>query len=362
MVQPEWREIQIAERIRLADFTTLKLGGDAKYFVECQSISHIQAAFRFAQRNGIRVHVLGGGSNTIFLDEGFDGLVVKIGLRGIRLEHERNDVRLTVSAGEEWDAFVRLCVEKNLAGVECLSGIPGLVGATPIQNVGAYGQEVAETITEVKAIERATLNEVRFSNTECRFGYRRSRFNHEDANTFIITEVTFRLRVGGEPQIRYPELNKFFESNVDIKSLRSPREKLDAVRNSVIALRRKKSMVIDASDPNSRSVGSFFKNPMLTKEEFQALEQKCRANGFVGGIPTFGAGVQVKVPAAWLVEHAGFHKGFQQHGVGVSTNHSLALINLDGTTSELLALAEKIQAAVFAKFGVRLEREPVVVE
>jgi UDP-N-acetylmuramate dehydrogenase len=362
MVQSEWREIQIAERIRLADFTTLKLGGDAKYFVECQSISHIHAASRFAQRNGIRVHVLGGGSNTIFLDEGFDGLVMKIGLRGIRLEREQNDVRLSVAAGEEWDAFVRLCVEKNLAGVECLSGIPGLVGATPIQNVGAYGQEVAETITEVKAIERATLNEVRFSNTECRFAYRRSRFNHEDANTFIITEVTFRLRVGGEPQIRYPELNKFFESNVDIKSLRSPREKLDAVRNSVIALRRKKSMVIDASDPNSRSVGSFFKNPMLTKEEFQALEQRCLANGLVDVIPTFAAGTQVKVPAAWLVEHAGFHKGFQQHGVGVSTNHSLALINLDGTTSELLALAEKIQATVFAKFGVRLAREPVVVE
>jgi UDP-N-acetylmuramate dehydrogenase len=286
---------------------------------------------------------------------------MRIALRGVQFIRDRNDVKMVVAAGESWDYFVKLCVNYSLAGVECLSGIPGLVGATPIQNVGAYGQEVAETITEVRTLERGTLNERCFSNNECGFSYRRSRFNSDDSDKFIITEVTFRLKLDGEPQIRYPELKKFVDSNVDLQKLESASKKLEAVRNSVITLRKKKSMVIDDADPNSRSVGSFFKNPLLTKKEFQAFEQKCRASGFVDAIPTFTAGANVKVPAAWLVEHAGFQKGYERNGVGVSTNHSLALINIDGTSRELLALAEDIQAVVLEKFGVRLEREPVVV-
>lgn len=361
MVQPERAELDILENIRLADFTTLKLGGTARYFITCTTVPQIFSTLEYTRRNGIRVHVLGGGSNTIFRDEGFDGLVLKVALRGIHRVHTHNEVNLTVAAGVEWDEFVAFCIHNNLAGVECLSGIPGLVGATPIQNVGAYGQEVAETIIDVKAIERATLSEIHFSNNECRFTYRRSRFNADDIDKFLITEVTFRLKVGGEPQIRYPELKKYIASNIDFDRLESARKRLDAVRASVLALRRTKSMVIDANDANSRSVGSFFKNPVLTKSEFDAFATRCRAAGIGGSIPTFASGEQVKVPAAWLVENAGFPKGFRQHGVGVSTNHSLALVNIDGTTRELLALAEKIQATVFAKFGLKLEREPVVV-
>jgi UDP-N-acetylmuramate dehydrogenase len=362
MAQPECDEVQIVENTRLADFTTLKLGGTARYLVECNSIAQIQSALRCAQRNGIRVHVLGGGSNTIFPDEGFDGLVVKIAVRGIRFERERNDARLMVAAGEEWDAFVRFCIEKKLAGVECLSGIPGLVGATPIQNVGAYGQEVAESIVTVNAIERESQRERTFTNAECRFAYRASRFNTDDANRFVITAVTFRLKEFGEPAIRYPELERLLAATIAAATIRAGRVRLQTARDAVLTLRKNKSMVIDAADPNSRSVGSFFKNPLLTKIEFDAFEKECRASGISGSIPTFVAGEKVKVPAAWLVENAGFQKGFRQNGVGVSTNHSLALINIDGTTRELLALASKIRSTVFEKFGVRLEREPVVVE
>jgi UDP-N-acetylmuramate dehydrogenase len=361
MILPERGEIEIIENLRLADFTTLKLGGDAKYYVECTTVQQIFSALEFARRNGIRLHVLGGGSNTIFLDEGFDGLVLRIGVKGIQFVRDQNEVRLSVAAGESWDDFVQSCIQKNLAGIECLSGIPGLVGAAPIQNVGAYGQEVSETIVAVKAIDRESLQEVRFTNADCNFAYRRSRFNSEDTNRFIMIEVTFRLREFHEPQLRYPELKKFIEASVDLKQLSVGKGKLQAVRDAVISLRRKKSMVNDDADPNSRSVGSFFKNPLLTKTEFQAFEQKCRANGYADSIPTFAAGANVKVPAAWLVEQAGFRKGFQRNGVGVSTNHSLALINIAGTSRELLALAGEIQSVVFQRFGLQLEREPVVV-
>ncbi len=353
--------IRIEENVALANFTTLKLGGNARYFVECNSVAQILSTLEFARRNHLRVHVLGGGSNTIVLDEGFEGLVLRIALCGIHFVRENNDVKLTVAAGEEWDECVRFCIQKNLAGVECLSGIPGLVGATPMQNVGAYGQEVSETIVEVKAIERATLDEVRFTNADCRFAYRRSRFNSDDANRFIIIEATFRLQEFGEPEIRYPELKRFAEANVDFQELKSGRERLQGVRDSVLALRRKKSMVIDAGDADSRSVGSFFKNAILSPKDFQRCEEKIRAENSSAVVPTFPAGESVKVPAAWLVENAGYRKGFRKGGVGVSSNHSLALVNYDGSTRELLALADEIQSTVFRKFGIRLEREPVVV-
>ncbi len=363
MVQPAMNpEIKILNDVLLADYTTLGLGGTAKYFCECKSDEQIQSALEFAKREGLRVHILGGGSNTIFSDREFDGLVLKIALHGVRFMHTKDDVTVVAAAGEEWDSFVERCIQHNLAGVECLSGIPGLVGATPIQNVGAYGQEVAETIISVRAIDRQSLAEVDFTREECMFSYRRSRFNGEDADKFIILEVSFDLRLFGEPQIKYPELRKIIDSTVKLDSLARGSEKLQAVRSAVLSLRKRKSMVIDSADPNSRSVGSFFKNPVLSREEFAALENHCRTAGIMNSIPTFPSGDLTKIPAAWLVENAGFSKGYRANGVGISSNHSLALVNHNGTSAELLSMAEKIQAAVKNKFGIQLEREPVVVE
>ncbi len=353
--------LNLQHNVSLADLTTIKLGGTARYFVVCSTADEVCAALRVAAEYGMPLHVLGGGSNTIFRDEGFNGLVLKMAMAGIQFIREQESVKMVVAAGEAWDTFVRFSVSMGLAGVECLSGIPGLVGAAPMQNIGAYGQEVSETIVEVKAIDRATLKEVRFTNEECKFSYRRSRFNAEDVNAFVITEVTFRLRPEGRPTLRYPELQHYVETNLDLSMLQPGVEQLDAVREAVLALRKKKSMVIDPSDPNSRSVGSFFKNPILSWSALEELKTRCRALGIADEIPTFPFHHDVKVPAAWLVEKAGFSKGHRREGVGVSSHHTLALVNYGGTTRQLLRLAEEIEAAVFARFGIRLEREPVVV-
>lgn len=353
--------INLQQNVPLAEYTTIKLGGNARYFVTCSTAEEVRAALRVAAEYGMPLHVLGGGSNTIFRDEGFDGLVLKVAMTGVQFVRESGSVKMVVAAGEEWDRFVRFSVLMGLAGVECLSGIPGLVGAAPMQNVGAYGQEVAETIVQVKAINRVTLEEVLFTNEECKFSYRRSRFNAEDVNAFVITEVTFRLRPDGKPTLRYPELQRYVEKSVDLSALKPGAEQLAAVRDAVLALRKKKSMVIDPSDPNSRSVGSFFKNPVLSRRQFEEMQARCRALGIAEEIPTFPFQNDVKVPAAWLVEKAGFSKGLRREGVGVSSHHALALVNVDGTTRSLLRLAEEIEATVLERFGVKLEREPVVV-
>ena len=353
--------VPIRNNVALADYTTLKLGGNAKLFAECRSQTELVAALEYARKHHVRTHVLGGGSNTIFHDEGFDGLVIKIAMHGVQFIREEGVVRMVVAAGETWDDFVNLCVSHGLAGIECLSGIPGLVGATPIQNVGAYGQEVSETIESVKAIQRDTLHQRTFAHQDCMFAYRRSRFNHGDLDAFVITEVTFRLQADKEPEVRYAELQKYIDVNMNLSGLSAGQPKLEAVRNAVLALRKTKSMVIDAADLHSRSVGSFFKNPLLNKNEFSDFQQRCVAAGIEESAPSFPAGGRVKVAAAWLVENAGYRKGFRSGGVGVSANHSLALVNYGGTTFELLALAEEIQLKVEEMFGILLEREPVIV-
>jgi UDP-N-acetylmuramate dehydrogenase len=349
--------ISILDTIPLSQFTTIGLGGPARFFLSCTSVSAIREALEFAASNRIPVQVLGGGSNIIFRDEGFDGLVLKVDTRGIRFLPDGN---IAVAAGEIWDTLVRECVRQNLSGIECLSGIPGSVGGTPIQNVGAYGQEVSETITGVTAIDRTTLEHVRFTNTDCRFGYRRSRFNGDDANRFVITEVNLLLREFGPAEVRYPELQRYLSTHVDLSSLAPGAAQLTAVRSAVLALRARKSMVIHPDDPNSRSAGSFFKNPVVAEGDLAAVEAHWRKSGHTSAVPTFPAGDQVKIPAAWLVEQSGFPKGYRLGRVGISSKHALALVNYGGTTRELLDLAERIASAVFERFGVRLEREPVL--
>lgn len=347
--------------VPLAPFTTIGLGGPARLFAQCATVKEIKEALAYASRGGIPVQVFAGGSNILFADEGFDGLVINVALRGVKARRKRDGVLVSAAAGELWDLFVARATESGWGGIECLSGIPGSIGATPVQNVGAYGQEVQETVVAVRALDRQTLAEVDFTPEECRFAYRQSRFKTEDAGRYIITGVQFRLRPDAPADIRYGELKTAVDVSVDLASLQPGAETLEAVRSVVIALRRKKSMVLDPADENSRSVGSFFVNPVVPESTFRQIEERWLGAGGTSPVPHFRADGGVKVPAGWLVENAGFRKGLRRGGAGISDNHALALVNCGGTMRELITLAQEIQESVAAKFGVRLEREPVIV-
>jgi UDP-N-acetylmuramate dehydrogenase len=341
--------MQIQHKVPLSSHTTIKLGGVATEYISCTSDQDIVDALSYAKEHNLSVHVLGGGSNTVFSDTGFNGLVIHIHTRGITSDGPL----ATAAAGEVWDTVVQFAIEHSLAGIECLSGIPGSVGGTPFQNVGAYGQEVAETIEYVDVIDRETGEKKRFLNSECAFAYRTSRFKTTDRDRYIITSVTFRLLPNGAASARYPEL---------IAALDGQDVTLLSVRNAVLTLRKKKSMVIDPSDPNCVSCGSFFTNPIVSRLLANAIPQE---QGTI--LPQYPAGNMedgtplVKLSAAWLVEHAGFPKGTRRGSVGTSSNHSLALVNMGGTSQELMAFAHEIQDTVQAKFGIRLEMEPIVV-
>lgn len=342
----------LQENVPLADHTTLGLGGPARYLVTAQSVDQIRECLTLARRERLPVQVLGGGSNIVFPDAGFPGLVLKVGLPGVAFEGDT----VTAGAGEVWDDLVATCVERGLAGIECLSGIPGLVGATPIQNVGAYGQEVSDTLVSLRALDRESLEPVEFAGAECRFGYRRSRFKLADRDRYIVTQVTFHLRSGGRPNIQYPELQHYLQERVNLDEMESGRPVLSAVRQAVLTLRRGKSMLVDPADPHSRSAGSFFVNPILSGRELMRLQAEWTQ------IPVFRTPEGLKVPAAWLVERAGFPKGTRRGGVGLSAHHALALVNYGGTARELLNLAGEIQQQVHATFGIHLELEPVIVK
>jgi len=351
----------LREQEPLAQHTTLGLGGPARYFHECTTEAELREALTWARERRLRVQIMGGGSNLVVVDAGFPGLVLKLAIGGIALRETTQGVELTAAAGVEWDALVRQVVERGWTGIECLSGILGTVGATPIQNVGAYGQEIAETLVSVRCLERAGLTEVVFPRDQCEFAYRSSRFKSRDHDHYIVLDITLRLYRDRLPQLRYAELAQAVRHHGELERL-APADAVSVVRNTVLELRRRKSMVLDPTDPNGRSVGSFFMNPVLSADAFERLVHRWGAEGEGDGIPTFPADGRVKVPAAWLIEHAGFGRGYRRGGVGISTRHALALVNHGGTTAELLALAEAIERAVYERFGVRLEREPVVVE
>jgi len=346
----------------LAQHTTIGLGGKARYYAPCDTRDQLITALAFAKSAGLPVHVLSGGSNTVFADEGFDGLVVEVRLRGVTWELEGREARATARAGETWDHLVADAIQRGCGGIECLSGIPGCVGAAPIQNIGAYGQEVGETITGLRALDRHTLKTVQIAGDECGFSYRNSRFKGADRNAFIVLEVSFVLRAGGTADLRYGEIARSLSNDLPVAELRPGQEVLSAVRGAVLKLRQSKSMVIDPDDPDSRSVGSFFMNPHLTQSQFDTLSGIWKGMGDgtpVAGYPFPGG---VKVPAGWLIEHAGFRKGYTREGVGISSKHALALVNRGGTTRALLSLSDEIRSTVFSKFGVGLEPEPVIVD
>ncbi|HEV2722738.1 MAG TPA: UDP-N-acetylmuramate dehydrogenase [Thermoanaerobaculia bacterium] len=327
--------------VPLAPLTTLGIGGPAKFFTRAESVDDVREALAFAEARALPLLVLAGGSNVLIPDEGFDGLVVHVDLRGITIESEDADsVIVNVGAGERWDDFVDFAVASGWAGIECLSGIPGSAGATPIQNVGAYGQDVSETIIRVEVLERATGRVVDLTNAECGFAYRSSIFKNAAKDRYVVISVTFRLRPGAPASLRYPELRAALDGIDD----------LGAVREAVIAIRRRKGMVLDPQDPDTRSDGSFFMNPIVPPERVPE------------GAPQFPSVEGVKLSAAWLIERAGFHKGFVHGRVGISTKHTLALVNRGGgTAAEVRELAAMIQAGVRETFGVELQPEPVFV-
>jgi UDP-N-acetylmuramate dehydrogenase len=352
--------LRIQQDIPLAPFTTLGVGGPARYFLTCDSADAVIDGLSFARREKARLFILGGGSNLVVADRGFDGVVLRPAIPGVTVERTGAGILLTVGAGESWDGLVQFATEHGYAGIECLSGIPGSVGATPLQNVGAYGQDVQETIHSVELIERENGNRKDVAARDCGFGYRKSRFKGEDAGKYVVTAVRFLLREDGVPSIRYPELQRAVAERFDPATLRSGAAALEAVRGVVLALRRNKSMVVDPADPHSRSAGSFFLNPVLDPQAFAKFQAAAQDVGAVP--PVFPAEGGTKVPAAWLVEHAGFPRGTRRGGVGVSAHHALALVNYGGSARELLALAGEIRDAVFARFGVRLDMEPVILE
>jgi UDP-N-acetylmuramate dehydrogenase len=339
------------QAVPLAPLTTLGVGGPAEYFVRATNEASLVTAVAWARRRGMKARILGGGSNVVVPDAGVSGLVVRVDHRGLAFGSSGDKVQVDVAAGEPWDAVVAASVQRNLQGLECLSGIPGLAGATPIQNVGAYGQEVAETIVKVRVLDCTTLDVVELGARECGFGYRDSRFKSLEPDRFVVLAVTFELRHGAAPAMRYAELTRYFEGRAE----QTP--SLTAVRDATIALRRVKSMVYDPADPNHRSCGSFFTNPVVLPELATRVEQTTAAP-----MPRYPQpDGRVKLAAGWLIERAGFEKGLRRGNVGLSTRHALCIVCHDGASArDVLSLADEIRAGVRARFGVELVPEPAV--
>jgi UDP-N-acetylmuramate dehydrogenase len=342
----------------LTPYTTLRLGGSADRLITVNDLDETIQTVRDADARAEQVLVLAGGSNVVVSDEGFPGTVVLLRSTGITVAPDAGGeaVTLHVEAGHPWDEVAAFTVAEGLAGLECLAGIPGSAGATPIQNVGAYGQEVADTITSIRVYDRAAAEVRELPAAECGFGYRTSRFKHRDDH--VVLGVTFRLRrsVQSTP-VAYAELARTLGISV------GDRAPLTEVRAAVLALRAGKGMVLDPADPDTYSVGSFFTNPVLAAGEYAAL--RARALGLIGTEPSawLGGDGSVKVSAAWLIERAGFTKGYGgAGGVGISTKHTLALTNRGtGSTAALLDLAREIRDGVRKAFEVELHPEPVLV-
>ncbi len=342
--------------VPLAPLTSLRLGGHADTLVEATSEDELVESVVGASASS-PVVVLGGGSNVVVADAGVRGRVVRVMTRGVVVkEQNERDMLLEVQAGESWDALVERCTLEGWAGFESMSGIPGMVGATPIQNVGAYGYEVSTFVEGVKVLDRTTSLSSIMTQHACAFGYRDSAFKRESGR-YVVLSVLFRLARATESHVRYAELARA------LGVAEHARASLSDVREAVIALRRKKGMVLDERDLDTRSAGSFFTNAIVTRETFASLVMRARSLGMCSlaeELPHFVHGERVKVPAAWLIEKSGFAKGYSQGNVGISTKHSLALVNLGGTTADLLRLAEDIVNKVNDVWGVVLEREPVL--
>ncbi len=345
--------MEILENVPLAPYTTFKIGGPARWFAEAASEADILEAVSFARERGLPIFVLGGGSNLLVSDSGFGGLVLRIALRGIREHFDDDTLVLQAEAGEDWDTMVSHAVSLDCAGIECLAGIPGTVGGTPVQNVGAYGQEVSDSIVVVRALNLQSTRFVEMTAAECEFAYRQSIFNTSAKGQFIVTRVDYALVAGGPPTLNYADLQRRFRGESEAPSLA---EVADAVRT----IRRSKGMFLVEGDPDCASAGSFFKNPVVDQAMLAKIEAAVPTGTKVPQYPAPDG--KVKLAAAWLVEQAGFTKGYGDGRAGISSRHTLALVNRGGATAaEVFALSEEIVTRVEKKFGIWLRQEPVLV-
>lgn len=341
---------ELLEHIPLAPLTSVGLGGPARFFARVARAEMLPELLDWAAHQGLPVVLLGGGSNVVFADAGVEALVLSLELRGVSITPTGADqVELEVGAGEEWDPFVASCVARGFAGLECLSGIPGKVGATPIQNVGAYGQDVSGVLASVEVFDATTQKRRRLTRDECGFGYRTSRFKAADGARFIVLGASFRLEVGGSACVSYPEIAR------QLAAPGAAQPSLARVRELVLQTRRAKSMVLDASDENRRSCGSFFLNPELSAEAFETLAART---------PSAPPGYRqpdgrIKVPAAWLIEQAGFQRGQRFGAAGISSRHALALVCHEGASAaSLIEAAHRVRDGVARAFDVLLAPEP----
>jgi UDP-N-acetylmuramate dehydrogenase len=342
------------QNVPLAPLTTLRIGGPARFLAHIDTETALLEAVAFARANSLPLFVLGGGSNLLVADTGFDGVVLHIALTGVStISATPTAIDYTVPAGNDWNAFVLSVCEQGIAGIECLAGIPGLVGGTPVQNVGAYGQEVADTITEVRALDLCSLEFVTLAVADCGFSYRCSRFNSTDRGRYIVTSVTFRLDPIAPPNLTYADLQKHFAMAATAPT---PLEVYHAVRE----IRSRKGMLLVEGDPDCRSAGSFFKNPIVRVEALSTIAAALRLQSTA--IPNWPApNGLIKLPAAWLLERAGFHKGYSLGQAGISSRHTLALINRGSATyADIAALRDRIQQTILDRFGIALEQEPVL--
>ncbi len=340
----------LQENVPLAPLTTFQVGGPARYFLEARTEENVREAVDLARSRNWPLFVLGGGSNLVVSDAGWPGLVLRIAILGIEERHERGKVWFHAGAGEDWDAFVAHCVARNCAGVECMSGIPGTVGGTPIQNVGAYGQETGDIIAQVRVLDLDTGSVRDLDRAECGFQYRTSIFNTSGRGRHIVLGVTYALEAGCPARVEYADLKKHFAGRNGPPTLAETREAVRAIRLS-------KAMLLVPGDADCRSAGSFFKNPILTPEKFKELVEAHPE------VPRWPAGEgREKIAGAWLVEQSGFHKGWSRGPVGISTRHALAIVNRGGArAADIVALKDEIQKRVFDQFGIGLEPEPVFV-
>ncbi len=343
--------IQPVAGVPLAPLTTIGVGGAAQWFVRATTAEEVADAHAWSEREGLPLFVLAGGSNVVIADAGIPGLVVRMAIGGTEFRRSGGDTIVSAGAGEPWDALVQAAVNRGLAGIECLSGIPGSVGGTPIQNVGAYGQDVANVIQDVTAFDRASRELVVIAGSDCGFAYRTSRFKQEDAFRFVVCGVSFRLRPG-VPTVTYPDVVTLLEQQG------SSAPTVTDVRDAVLTTRRRKGMVLDAADPDTRSVGSFFTNPVVGAGMHARMVSDSREP-----VPGFAAGAgRVKMSAAWLIERAGYTRGHRAGAVGLSSKHPLAIVNHGGATArDVLECAAQIKRAVIDRFGIWLTPEPAFV-
>jgi len=344
--------LDLQQNVPPAPLTTLELGGPARALARLSSEQELPEALARARAARMPLRVLGGGSNVVFADAGYEGLILQMAIRGVSRRREGERILVEAAAGEPWDRFVEQTVQEGLAGLECLSGIPGQVGATPIQNVGAYGQEVSDTLHSMRVMRQEDGLIERWGAERAELGYRTSLFKRHPG-AWIVLSVTFALRPGGAPTLRYPELRRALPAGADLR----------ATRASILALRRAKSMILDPADENRRSAGSFFTNPIVSEAEAEAVIARALSASLVDDpseLPRYPAGPgRIKLAAGWLIERSGLSKGMRRGAFGLSSRHALALVHHGGGTSAgLLAFARDVQDAVLERFGLALELEP----